>query len=547
MKKKTLLTLVLTVILSLTAAFLLSGCDKTCTVKFDTHGGSEIAPITVNAGDTFVLPQNPKKFGMEFSGWYLDEQLVQEFIETQKINEDITLYAKWTEKAAISFDFEFSTFLKNKTTGDNNIIKNVNFGFSAFSVPSDDENGDIAKFAYKTVWATGRDASDSYSEGYKKLESFFTQAGFVGLYFNDDYKVKPTADTMAFGVGYRDIGEVKVVVVALRSLNYDGEWISNVNMGTENEHEGFYTSAQKVYGELKEYIATTFSETDEIKLLVTGYSRGGAVAEQLGRIMDDDVEFNRVTKSNLYVYAFNPPLNSKMPNDTEKYSNVHAFYSSCDVVYHILRPWDFGYIGTVKDISTEKLYDYINDNFDTEIPEFSEATLDYSTFSIIKKEDGDIKTFKEFYDKLITVLVFESENEEYLLVDTREKYMQNLYPVLEYLIGLMFDDNYDYVWALQNFDMSKVNFMFIMELLDKDSGKLYEEVTFLFDSAGFPYDATALKSACDTIQWFAYTYMSNDLSAFITVGATGYYHRRMIIVNHDMEGVDFLLNEYCSK
>ncbi len=65
-------------------------------VSFDTKGGSEIDPIRVKKGQSVTLPDNPYREGFIFEGWYIDQDLLHKFAETEKISESITLYAKWT-------------------------------------------------------------------------------------------------------------------------------------------------------------------------------------------------------------------------------------------------------------------------------------------------------------------------------------------------------------------------------------------------------------------------------------------------------------------
>ncbi len=67
------------------------------TVSFDTHGGSEVEPITVGEGGTISLPINPTKEGFIFDGWYLDATCRIAFDETVAISGNITLYSKWIE------------------------------------------------------------------------------------------------------------------------------------------------------------------------------------------------------------------------------------------------------------------------------------------------------------------------------------------------------------------------------------------------------------------------------------------------------------------
>ena len=89
-KKILLNTLVLLTLL------LLVGCNITMyKVTFEVNGGSAIKDKTT-AGYV-ARPTEPTKEGFEFAGWYIDSELTQEFDFKNKIDQNITLYAKWTE------------------------------------------------------------------------------------------------------------------------------------------------------------------------------------------------------------------------------------------------------------------------------------------------------------------------------------------------------------------------------------------------------------------------------------------------------------------
>ncbi len=69
------------------------------TVKFDTNGGSRIESCKVLHSETVPKPENPVKEGFTFTGWYRDEACTVEWnIETDKVNESMTLYAGWETK-----------------------------------------------------------------------------------------------------------------------------------------------------------------------------------------------------------------------------------------------------------------------------------------------------------------------------------------------------------------------------------------------------------------------------------------------------------------
>ena len=68
---------------------------QTFTVKFETNGGSSVANQTVKYADYIVWPDNPKKNGQEFLGWYSDSALTKEFYWNTPIDKNMTIYAKW--------------------------------------------------------------------------------------------------------------------------------------------------------------------------------------------------------------------------------------------------------------------------------------------------------------------------------------------------------------------------------------------------------------------------------------------------------------------
>lgn len=71
---------------------------QTFTVRFDTQGGSEIAPITgITPGSEISLPFNVTRPGYTFQGWYTQPNGGEEIKNTSiTITESITLYAHWT-------------------------------------------------------------------------------------------------------------------------------------------------------------------------------------------------------------------------------------------------------------------------------------------------------------------------------------------------------------------------------------------------------------------------------------------------------------------
>ena len=73
------------------------GAVSTCTLTFDTNGGSAIDKITKDSGTTIDLATyKPTRAGYTFAGWFSDKALTKA-VTSVKLTANITVYAKWTQ------------------------------------------------------------------------------------------------------------------------------------------------------------------------------------------------------------------------------------------------------------------------------------------------------------------------------------------------------------------------------------------------------------------------------------------------------------------
>ena len=99
------------------------------TVTFNSNGGSDVAPIETEQGNTITAPHPPTREGYTFAGWFKDESLAEEWsFATNAVTENITLYAKWNINTyTITFetnggstvnaiDADYGTFVAQPTT-----------------------------------------------------------------------------------------------------------------------------------------------------------------------------------------------------------------------------------------------------------------------------------------------------------------------------------------------------------------------------------------------------------------------------------------------
>lgn len=80
---------------------------KKCKVWFDTMGGKKIEPIDVISGKKLTSLPTPKRVGYLFEGWYFDEKYVRKCTQTNTIENNVTLYAKWSKDKAYKISREY--------------------------------------------------------------------------------------------------------------------------------------------------------------------------------------------------------------------------------------------------------------------------------------------------------------------------------------------------------------------------------------------------------------------------------------------------------
>ena len=68
----------------------------TCAVNFNSSGGSDVEAQIVELGGVAKCPENPTRMYHDFDGWFMDDQGTYRWNFTQRIYENMTLYASWT-------------------------------------------------------------------------------------------------------------------------------------------------------------------------------------------------------------------------------------------------------------------------------------------------------------------------------------------------------------------------------------------------------------------------------------------------------------------
>lgn len=128
----------------------------------------------------------------------------------------------------------------------------------------------------------------------------------------------------------KQVGDKTVVALIMRGT-YKKEWYSNFDIGYEiastKVHNGFNSAAEFTLDKIDMYLSNYGIDRDNTKFLITGHSRGAAVANLVAKMLVD-----KYGKDNIYAYTF------ATPNTTTSDNAQSALYSG---IFNFVNPEDF--------------------------------------------------------------------------------------------------------------------------------------------------------------------------------------------------------------
>lgn len=131
---------------------------------------------------------------------------------------------------------------------------------------------------------------------------------------------------IAFGIAAMREADSTTVLAVFRGT-HKGEWYSNFHIGEEREHAGFSAATDFALDETAKYLKSLQTDKDRTDIIITGHSRGGAVANLLAKRLLASGEYKSVTA---YTFA--------CPNTTTAEDAKSSAYKS---IYNIVNPEDF--------------------------------------------------------------------------------------------------------------------------------------------------------------------------------------------------------------
>lgn len=162
-------------------------------------------------------------------------------------------------------------------------------------------------------------------------------------------------DFVAYSVAKKEITvnseKYVIYLVPVRGTPGSGEWYSDFRLGKNNggNHEGFYKAADGIYDSLvNDFFAQDGADSLHRKILVTGHSRGAAVANIVAGKL---TRGSYVSQSGVFGYTFACPAVSKKADATLK--NIYNFNNQGDLIPELpLETWGYKRYGQTVGLDT---------------------------------------------------------------------------------------------------------------------------------------------------------------------------------------------------
>jgi hypothetical protein len=194
---------------------------------------------------------------------------------------------------------------------------------------------------------------DAEDEQAKNIIDLYKSLGFSN--FTTHYPLPAETDdgyTIGYEIGTKKLaGGTNLIAIAVRGANYTTEWASNAlindSAADTGEAKGFSNAADQVMEGIQDYIAENNLASSNTKFWITGYSRGGAVANLTARRVIDGLDY--ASNDNVYAYTFEAPQgavstvlkgnadhttwDSSFPkSDPASYTSIHNLINKEDLV-----------------------------------------------------------------------------------------------------------------------------------------------------------------------------------------------------------------------
>ena len=267
----------------------------------------------------------------------------------------------------------------------------------------------------------------AFASGYKQeVSQFFETIHFDNLYCSPDYENVPEHKyTVRYAFAHKAVSDFNVIAIDVSGFNYFIPWGANAEIGLTGNASGFQFAADMILDDLAEYCKAY--EEKPIKIWLSGYSRGAAIADIVAETLLDE---GSIAEEDMFCYTFE--ASAAVDVAVKKpHPSIHNIINSASVINHIY-PKSYGFTRAGVDIDIyNKQVDLIMPAFDErfELPSFSPSFPSYLD------EEG----FCKFVIRNLSAKTTLSEDDPKYVPDmsNRENYVNNGYEAsISYLLEL---------------------------------------------------------------------------------------------------------------
>ena len=321
----------------------------------------------------------------------------------------------------------------------------IHYSDTLFDKPSTTADVRLASTAMSMAFLAGCWEDQEVGPTYY-IHQFYEKAGMEKEFFAN-YDHRATPGEVAYSLASKKLTSGKNLIWgAIRSDFYYGEWADNFNIGLEGDVYGFRVPAEKVYGQIKQYVIDN-AIAGETVLFLCGLSRGASVATLVGSMIDDDIA-NGVTYGqasisleNTYVYGIETPAPSiKTDYGHARYQNIHNYFNMNDLLAYLpWRSWGFHTLGQnhyYSDRLTDIRYSERRNRLIEVMKKTGGESFSYPDNVLVDPSDSKTDAYPS-YGRQGNLLI---NADDPPLIASRQEYVEKYQDAMMWLATFIFDD-----------------------------------------------------------------------------------------------------------
>lgn len=238
--------------------------DTYYTVTFDSQGGSAVESQRVKEGNPAIAPDSPTRNDFDFNGWYrsTSENAAQWIFATDRVNDNITLYAHWTAKQEKPVPTTTITF---KKSGEGYIVTGDSGQATTIVIPETHEGLPVVGIGER-AFAYSKHTSDILSvtipDSVTTIENnaFYSRHELVTINIGENSKLTTIGNNVFSGCraltaiflpasvseignsAFNNCGSLDIITVDAKNTHFSGEGNNLIELATHTLIRGSNTS-----------------------------------------------------------------------------------------------------------------------------------------------------------------------------------------------------------------------------------------------------------------------------------------------------------------